>query len=814
MRRLAPRLLVCACLLAGAVQARPFTIDDLLDRQRLGPVTLSPSGRWLVMQSTAPYQTIARYELAEFADRTISRLDVVETPNGRPRRLFPDDGYGYLAGPYSPSGEMMAVTRVRGKDQELGFVTLATGAATWTGLAPLDNLFGATVQWIDETTVAAIARDPDQLGFAPNYGWQLRERLKMQWARAASGQGSLAAVGSGRYLGVGASPPARRVVRIDVASGAHEPLLVADAFDLQLSPDHRRLAVLLAAEAMQPDPTPPAGQAEPFRRHRLAVIELTDGGAWWPLPRHEAALDLLSWSSDSQSLLVFAKADPADWGAAAYWRIEPGPRRARAIETPGLSSAVGANIHGMRIAHGQWIGQDPIIQASATGAGASGRRDWYRLAAAGPVRLTGQLPTGARLAAADDEGAVFTDGSSSWRVAPDGALMARLDGAPALNLGASGGERMIVNDKPPPARLLLGKTSAHDTVAITGLEATSPGPGVAIPKAETLLAASRPDLAVSRRTDARGVDTLLLRTPAGPPRVVLTLNGHLAAVDPALSRPILHPGPDGRPVTSWLYLPPHQAAGAPAALIVAAYPGHVGPSSAQGLSPPNGYEYPNPHLLAGAGYAVLVPSLPLDRRREPIEGQAEDILRAVEAVKASGAPVDTDKMALWGHSYGAYGVLAAATQSPRFKAVIAAAASPDLFAAYGRGALGHGVTGGSGWEVNNAMGWLETGQARMGAPPWKDPDKYLRNSPILRADRITAPVLIITADFDGDPIGGRAMFNSLYRQRKDALLLTYLAEGHQMAVSANLRDLYARALAFLADQLAPAPKGAGATAAP
>ncbi len=77
----------------------------------------------------------------------------------------------------------------------------------------------------------------------------------------------------------------------------------------------------------------------------------------------------------------------------------------------------------------------------------------------------------------------------------------------------------------------------------------------------------------------------------------------------------------------------------------------------------------------------------------------------------------------------------------------------------------------------------------------------VRNSPILHADKITAPVLLITADLDGDAFGGRAMFNVLYRQGKDALLLNYHGEGHQMFSAANLRDLYARALGFLDDQL-------------
>ena len=78
MRRLAPHLAACALLLAGAAQAHPFTLDDLLARQRLVGASFSPGGRWLVTQSTAPYRDITRFDLLAEADLTVSRLDVVD----------------------------------------------------------------------------------------------------------------------------------------------------------------------------------------------------------------------------------------------------------------------------------------------------------------------------------------------------------------------------------------------------------------------------------------------------------------------------------------------------------------------------------------------------------------------------------------------------------------------------------------------------------------------------------------------------------------------------------------------------------------
>ncbi len=364
MRALAPRLLACAWLLAGAAQARPYTVEDLLARQRLGPVTLAPGHRWLVMQSTDPYRAIRRFDLGSQASLTVSRLDVVDLKaGGGPRRLFAQDrDYGYVLGPYSPSGDKMAATRVRGHDMELGVVTLATGQAAWTGPTPTANFFGRTLQWRSDDELVAVARDPDAPSFTPVYDWQVQARLLEKWRATARGDLGLTHIGSGQYLGRHEAPTPRSLVRIDARTGAGAVLARGDFFDLQLSPDGSKLAALLAAEDIQPDPQQLAGMAEPFRRNRLAIVDLDDQDDLVALPGLRVSRSTC-WPGRPAGPACWSMARPTrhPWSAARYWRVTPARQEAAPLALPGLAAAHDANVHGMRIPRGQWMGEDPMI---------------------------------------------------------------------------------------------------------------------------------------------------------------------------------------------------------------------------------------------------------------------------------------------------------------------------------------------------------------------------------------------------------------------------------------------------------------------
>lgn len=320
---------------------------------------------------------------------------------------------------------------------------------------------------------------------------------------------------------------------------------------------------------------------------------------------------------------------------------------------------------------------------------------------------------------------------------------------------------------------------------------------------ETLLIVSpEATVAIVSRSDSHGVQQIILRELGRPDRALATLNGGLEALPPADIRPIRHQGPDGQMLTSWLYLPPGLRPGEKAPLVVVPYPGEKFSSPPDNQAPGALRLYANAQVLAGAGYAVLIPSLPYLATREPMAGLAQQVLTVVDAAAAQ-SPVDIGRLAVWGHSYGGYAALALATQSSRFKAVIASAALSDLASNYGSlSAYSYAVPEG-GLSIFASAGWSETGQARMAAPPWKDPERYRRNSPISFADRITAPVMLIHGDMDGGVGQAQEMFTALYRQNKDAVLALYRGESHVILGPANVRDEYARVFQFLADHIGP-----------
>lgn len=177
---------------------------------------------------------------------------------------------------------------------------------------------------------------------------------------------------------------------------------------------------------------------------------------------------------------------------------------------------------------------------------------------------------------------------------------------------------------------------------------------------------------------------------------------------------------------SWLYRPLKTGDRKPA-LIVIPYPGE--PAYAP-VSPEDGVTS-NVQLMTAAGYAVLIPSLPRpDRRGEPAIGMADDILAAVDAA-ASLDVFDPNRVVLWGHSFGAFAAVAAATQSDRFSAVIAANGPYNLLSAWGQFSLTPSLSPADGLPVRSRAGWVETGQgvsrlrpSRMPtatcatAPPW------------------------------------------------------------------------------------------------
>jgi len=147
-----------------------------------------------------------------------------------------------------------------------------------------------------------------------------------------------------------------------------------------------------------------------------------------------------------------------------------------------------------------------------------------------------------------------------------------------------------------------------------------------------------------------------------------------------------------------------------------------------------------------------------------------------------------------GQSTGGFSAYGLITQTDRFKAAVALAGFSDLVSFYG--------TFDARWRYQSTadedpfrMWDLET--RGMGGPPWKDLQRYVRNSPISYIDRVHTPVLIIHGDLDPVPIEqDEEFFTALYRQNKRAVFVRYWGEDHLLTSPANIRDMWGRIYAW------------------
>ncbi len=790
MRRFAALAVGCVLSVPLPSAARPFTVSDLLAQERLGSVQVDGEQRWLIVQKFARWDSARRYDLDADTVLGLSRVRVFDLANkGAERSLdFGDATAGYVPAGLSPNGEKLAVYRIAGHEVDVGVVTLQSGQVTWLGVTPRLPVIGRTLAWRDDRRLIVATRRPDGLDTF-SYGWLAQSRLPPMWETAAKGGAAVTAFGSGRWLGLRAKGPVGALLSVDLESGSRTVLAEETVIDLEVSPQGASVAALAEGEDLAPRPEL-ARADESVRRRRLVVVDLKTGMRHDPLPDGDVITRLLSWAPSGERLLVFARTSNAPWREGRYYQVAA-DGRAEALAPPGLTPAMDGTQFKGALARGAWLENAPVVRL------ASGQRgDWWRITKAGAVNLTQNLPAPAQLLAADGRTLLMQAGGGLWRVGVRGVR--RLPKAvQALIIRATGaGDRSpYATPRLQAAALIDGGGASLTTLAGERLAPLGAG--------ETLVAlAPRRGVRVAVARDDHGVETLEIAARDGGRQAVLTANANLAAIDFATAQPVRHKGIDGETLTSWLYMPARASAARKAPLVVVPYPGQSLDVPPAGQTPPASTFTPNAQILAGHGYAVLIPAVPYRQAKDPVDGLADQILAAVDAA-ASMAPIDVDRLALYGHSYGGYAVVAAATQSPRFKAIISASATTDLISAYGRQTPAIYAAPDFGPTIGGAVSWLETGQTRMGAPPWADPQRYLRNSPLVHADRIVAPVLLIYGDLDNDVGQPQALFAALFRQNKDAQLAIYRGETHVQLSPGNIRDMHARVFAFLRDTIGP-----------
>ena len=187
------------------------------------------------------------------------------------------------------------------------------------------------------------------------------------------------------------------------------------------------------------------------------------------------------------------------------------------------------------------------------------------------------------------------------------------------------------------------------------------------------------------------------------------------------------------------------------------------------------------------GYAVLQPDIVYEIDN-PGMSAVWAVLPALKAAIATGI-VDEDKVGLHGHSWGGYQSSFLATQTDAFAAIVTGAPLTNMISMYGVNYWNNGVS-------NSSI--FEDTQGRFSSHYLDVPQAYTRNSPILYADKVNTPIVLLHNDKDGavDFTQGVEYYNILRRLGKEVVMLQYVGENHNLVKSANRKDYTVRMMEF------------------
>lgn len=800
MIRLAARILGGALALAcpasislaqsgGGDGVRPLAVEDIVSTAAFGRASISPDGRWAVYEKRGPYDSAPRYDLgprSQWAITDLWRLDL-EAPEPRPERLLPGEPAGLVRGPWSPAGDRMLVQRLRDGRLEFGVVEAAERAVRWTGLVPDMPQTGAAAEWLPDGRLALLTQAEGAPPWLLRYYGGVTLGTTAAWERTAVGQAPSRTIldAAGGVAEAREAPPSQALVLLDPDSGAVRELARGRLRDFSVSPDGRTIAVLEAGEAVAARPETVAQMDVP-NRQRLRLVEVAGGVSRALDDGWDVAPHLLRWSPDGAALLVWARRDGRAWPEGDLLRVG---RDGSATVAPRHGIEPAGEVDTLRGVLADWLGPHPVLYGRKSGAG---RADWHLLEAGEAVNLTAGLtaPEG-RIAAVSREGLLLFGDEALWsagrdrlrRVSPPGLRLRSVaigDIEAAFRLRASS----------PPRQDRAAGAGPDGEIHEVGLDGTVRGLASG---GRPLAAGAGAALTLERRGLA---ETLVLGRAQGT-RAVDAVNERLASVALTRPDPVAHRDVFGRPTESRLFLPGGCEAAAARGLVVDLYPGSVDAGEWSGpLSLTYGLRAA---VLAGAGYAVLSPSLPVDRpEARSAELWAAGLDAAVDAALAACPALDPDRIAVVGHSYGATVALQIATVSSRYRSYVAWAGTSLTLSKWGEFIPATRALAADGHMMRNQQGWIETGQGGPSGRPWSDTATYVADSPFLAADRIRAPVLLITSDRDYVPMSqAELMFSALYRLGGRARLIEYWGEDHSLWSPANIRDLYAQVFAWL-----------------
>ncbi|HET6892702.1 MAG TPA: prolyl oligopeptidase family serine peptidase, partial [Pyrinomonadaceae bacterium] len=770
--------------------------------------TLSPDGNYLafVLQRRKATAKLFKQEYLWGNDR--ADVWLVSTRSGSPKNLThgAEDGSGFWGPLWSPDGRYLAMLSTRGGNVRLYVWQKASGQLkrlTDRGINIWSSISVPYV-WISNTKIVCPVL-PE--GLKPRQmivEMQAAQTAIQEWPKAWKGQQSTASVLESGIL----VPLDRRkqgqLLLVDVITGKQQLITTGNCRTVLTSPDNRHVAFLRQAEVPLPNPEGLFTTRAILENGYELQISTSDGHLVSTGSSRIRDVQFMQWSPDGNELAAVgylkqnAQLDPAlfvfNLATRTIQPIAAGDLRPSAIEWSNR-------------------GQLLILAKDKRNSGKSekeNRLDWWLIEGEGHYRnLTSSLPVVPAQLIPEASGTFVGLASGAlWRIPTD-------IGNPQSITSNFGPRTSIIWPNKSQGRelklthlILAGKTKA--SVDLYQIDLSS-GQSIAInkpaPEASLIAFAPQNNSAVFIARTRNGTSLWISNKGFQQTLRVLETNRFLRNVDQGEVRQIAYQSLDGKDLTAQLILPINYHPGKRYPLITWVYAGIT-----YGDEPPSNTNLSNAsslnlQLLAARGFAVLLPSMPLGR-----EGEASDpyfeltkgVLPAIDKVIELGI-ADENRLGVMGASFGGYTVYGLISQTNRFKVAVAFSGISDLISLYGMFDARYRYTDFP-HEYLTQVELSESGQMRMGGPPWKDFQRYLRNSPLFYVDRIETPLMIIQGDMDYVSIQqGEQMFTSLYRRNKRASFVRYWGEGHVLESPANVNDMWKRIYVWF-DEFLTAPE--------
>jgi dipeptidyl aminopeptidase/acylaminoacyl peptidase len=191
----------------------------------------------------------------------------------------------------------------------------------------------------------------------------------------------------------------------------------------------------------------------------------------------------------------------------------------------------------------------------------------------------------------------------------------------------------------------------------------------------------------------------------------------------------------------------------------------------------NGYNE-NMNLITAQGWFGFRPSVQFEEGY-PGEAWLKAVPSAINKL-IEGGLVDADKVGVYGQSYGGYATNLLITQTDRFAAAANVSGKVNMVS----------FLGDSPKITTRNYAAAETGQDRIGATLWEQPQKYLEHSAVMFANRIETPLLMLSGEGDWNvpATNQREMYYALRRLGKEVVWVHYTGGGHGAGRASTSED--------------------------